>query len=125
MGINSLKVLIVDDELRVGNMYLRVLVEEGFVVRFAEDATKALNYLIREEIDLVLLDINMPGVNGKSIFEIIRVYDPSMKVIVLSAYPLHVQKKMIPQAFDYHDKSDTHSNLLEKIHRLAKELSMK
>ena len=120
MNANQIKILIIDDEERIGKIYQRMLIEEGFIVRFASGAREATNILIREDIDVVLLDINMPGINGKTVFEIIREYNPNLKVIVVSAYPLHMQKKLIPHAFDYHDKSDNHSNMLEKVWRATK-----
>jgi DNA-binding NtrC family response regulator len=110
------KILIIDDEPRIRDLYMRVLEEAGFEAKWAPDAQEATNILIREHVDLVLLDINMPGVEGRTMFEVIQEYDPQLKVIVASVYPLHVQKVMIPHAFDYHDKSHGSVSLLEKIY---------
>jgi DNA-binding NtrC family response regulator len=112
------KILILDDEPRIRAIYGRMLAESGVIVRLAATPEEAIEILIREKIDMVLLDINMPVVNGKTVFEIIQEYDPSLKVIVSSVYPLHVQKIMIPNAYDYHDKSHGPSILLEKIYSL-------
>lgn len=107
--------MIIDDEPRIISIYVRLLVESGLVARGATNADEATDMLIREKIDLVLLDINMPGTDGKTMFEIIQEYDPSLKVIVASVYQLFIQKRMINKAFDYYDKSQGPSLLLDKI----------
>ncbi len=109
------KVLIVDDEEKIREMYIRMFVEAGFIVRWAADGQAAINVLIREKIDLVLLDIKMPEVDGKTMFEVIREYDPDMKIIVSSVYPIERQKQLIPNAKDYYDKSQGLNTLLEKV----------
>ena len=109
------KVLIVDDEERIRDMYVRALVEEGFLVRKAADAGLATNILIREEMDIVLLDIKMPEINGQIMFDVIREYDPTLKIIVCSVYHLETQRIMIPGADGYHNKTHGISILIEKI----------
>ncbi len=109
------KILIIDDEQRIRQMYTRVLTEEGFIVRHAADARKAFNIIVREEIDLILLDIKMPEVDGKTMMEVIKEFDPSLKVIVTSVYSIDKQRQMIPQAKDYYDKSQGLLYLLKKI----------
>ena len=109
------KILIIDDEPRIRSIYIRMLEEAGLIARWGNNAHEATGILIREKIDLILLDINMPGIEGKTMFDIIQEYDPSLKVIVASVYPIHVQKMMIPQAYDYYDKSYGPFLLLDKI----------
>ena len=111
-------ILIVDDEERIRAIYIRMLGEAGFTVLGASNAQEATGILIREKIDTVLLDINMPEIDGKTVYEIIQEYDPDLKVIVSSVYPLHVQKTMIPHAYAYHDKSHGPASLLDKVFSL-------
>ncbi len=110
------KILIIDDEERIRAIYKWLLEESGLTVTEAANAEEATRVMITEKVDLILLDINMPQVNGKTMFEVIQEYDPRLKVIVSSVYPVDVQRKMIPHAFDYHDKSEGSSSLLDKIH---------
>ncbi len=109
------KILVVDDEKRIRDIYIRLLVESGFIVRQAASAQEATNILIREPIELVLLDIKIPKINGKEIFEILKEYNPRIKVIIASVYPIEKQKQVIPQATDYYDKSHGPFMLLDKI----------
>jgi DNA-binding NtrC family response regulator len=110
------KVLIIDDEQRIIDIYLRLLVSDGLVVRRAENAQVATSILVREDIDLILLDLKMPKVDGRTMFEIIEEYNPNLKVIVSSVYPIEKQKELVPRAVDYYDKSEGPMNLLAKIH---------
>lgn len=109
------RILIIDDERRIGQSYTALLLEEGFEVKHAASAQEAINLLIREHFDLVLLDINMPGVDGKVMYEVIREYDRDMKVIVSSVYPIEEQVQSILGACAYHNKSQGVDILVTKI----------
>ena len=93
------RILIVEDEPHIRENYVKLFSKgdnELFDVLEAPDAVKATNLLIREKVDLVLLDIKIPEINGQKIFEVIREYDPTLKVIVVSVYPEERQKELIP-----------------------------
>ena len=64
---DPLHVLVVDDEPRIRTMLRRYLVEEGFKVSDAADGAGMRTVLTREAIDLVLLDLMMPGEDGLSL----------------------------------------------------------
>ncbi len=61
---SSFSILIVDDEPKNIQLLGSLLREEGYLVEFALDGTKALNWLDAKPFDLVLLDIMMPGMDG-------------------------------------------------------------
>jgi len=109
------RILVIDDEENIREIYIRILVEEGFLVRQASDAKRAFNLMIREQMDLILLDIKMPEINGTTMMEVIKEFDPNLKVIVTSVYPVERQRQMIPGALNYHDKSQGLGSLLMKI----------
>ncbi len=110
------RILIIDDEEKVLDAYKRLFEEEGVDVFVAKNAFEGTQILIRSGIiDLVLLDINMYGVDGGMMKEIIDEYDPELKVIVSSVRPLEEQKEIIPKAFDYFDKSQGTDLLLKKV----------
>jgi two-component system OmpR family response regulator len=69
---DPLHVLVVDDEPRVRTMLRRYLVDEGFKVSDAGDGADMRAVLEREAIDLVLLDLMMPGEDGLSLTRYIR-----------------------------------------------------
>lgn len=108
-------ILIIDDEQRIGQLYTTLLSEEGFEVKRVSSAQEATNLLIREHFDLVLLDINMPKVDGKVMYEVVREYDRHMKVIVSSVHPIEDQIRSILGASAYHDKAQGVAMLVAKI----------
>jgi len=112
------KILIIDDEERIRKIYARLFQAIGsgiFEVLEAENAEKATDYLIREKLDLVLLDIKMPDIDGTRMYEIIREYNPNLEVVVASVYPVEEQKRLLPYASAYYDKSEGPIKLLEKV----------
>jgi len=111
------KIIVLDDEERIREIYVRLLTSEGYRVKEAPSAIDAHEILKREKFDLMLLDIKMPKVNGSEIHDVIEQFHKNLKVIVASIYPLDVQKRVIPGAYDYYDKSQGISLLVEKIRR--------
>lgn len=111
------RILVVDDEKRIRDNYCRLFSSVGstlFEVVEAKDALEAAEILAREPIDVVLLDLRMPGVGGEKLFNVIQETNPRIHVIVASVYPIEKQKKIVPQADDYYDKSQGLLGLLEK-----------
>lgn len=110
------RILVVDDETKIRQIYKKLLVLENYEVVEAEDCSSAARKLVDDKnIQLVLLDINMPVLDGGVLYRMIRMLDPGVKVIVTSAYPMHDQKAIIEQADDYYDKSQGTHLLLQKI----------
>ena len=115
------KILIIDDEQKISQSYAELLTEEGYAVKHAPSAQAATNFLIREHFDLILLDINMPQVDGKVMYEVVREYDRNMKVIVSSVFPVEDQIQSILGAAAYHNKSQGVDSLLAKIKEVLAE----
>ena len=110
------KALIADDEMKVRDVYKKLLAAESFTVLEAENGEQAgLTLLQHTDIELVLLDIRMPVVNGAALFDLIRLHNPRAKVIVTSVYPLDDQRRAIGNADAYHDKSEGTGILLSRI----------
>jgi len=114
-------ILIVDDEKRIRKIYLKVLARQGFSVLEAADAEAAYEILLRTPVDLILLDINMPEVDGGILYKIIDSFIHKTKVIVASVYSIENQKMYIKGATDYYDKSDSLNALVEKIQACLEE----
>ena len=79
------KILVVDDDARIRDLLRRYLAQEGFDVLLAEDA-KALNrVLTRETVDLIVLDLMLPGEDGLSICRRLRSAKDTTPIIMLTA----------------------------------------
>jgi CheY-like chemotaxis protein len=79
------RILVVDDDSSVREMLTRVLAGEGYLVWAAADGTAALEIAAAAKVDLVLLDLNMPGKNGWDTFERLMAENPLLDVIIITA----------------------------------------
>lgn len=81
------RILVVDDEPHIRRVLEAILGSHGFEVVTASDGSQGLDELGTEEVDLVILDLVMPGVDGLEILSMIR-SDPrraNTPVIILTA----------------------------------------
>lgn len=74
-------ILIVDDDVCIGDMLQEVLVKEGYRTARAYSGTEALLYLSENRPDLILLDLMLPGLSGEELLPLIE----GIPVIVVSA----------------------------------------
>jgi two-component system nitrogen regulation response regulator NtrX len=79
-------ILVVDDEEAILKLLTEMLKDEGFVVSSAENGYEALKQIEKEEPDLVLLDIYLPGINGIETLQEIKKINKSLPVIIISSY---------------------------------------
>jgi len=80
------RVLIVDDEENTRIGLSKLLSRDGYQTKAAANGLEALEYLGQENIDLVITDISMPGMNGLDfLYEVRRLY-PGIKVVMMTAY---------------------------------------
>ncbi|MBI4527427.1 MAG: PAS domain-containing protein [Deltaproteobacteria bacterium] len=81
-------ILIVDDEASLLKLMKLSAEEEGFHVHAAHDGEEAIRLYERYggQIDIVLLDLGLPGLSGEAVFHKLRALNPRVKVIVLSGY---------------------------------------
>jgi len=80
----SIRVLLIDDEVLFTESLLKVLRRRGMAVRTAPDGPTGLDLLSKEASDVIVLDVRMPGMDGLATFKAIRELDPVTPVIILS-----------------------------------------
>ncbi|MCK9295057.1 MAG: response regulator [Desulfobulbaceae bacterium] len=114
------KILLVDDEESIHLLYREELEEEGYEVHSALSGEEALEKLHIIEPDLVILDINMPGMNGIDVLRRMKEINQAMPVILSSAYQEFKQDLASWASDDYIVKS---SNLDELKSAVRKYLS--
>lgn len=85
------KILVVDDEEGIRLLYQEELDMEGFAVETAKNGDQALEKFKTAPPDLVILDINMPGLNGIEVLRQMKEVNPGLPVILSSAYPEYKQ----------------------------------
>ena len=83
-------ILLVDDEESVRSVTRRLLVRQGYTVLEAEDGETGLELLHTKEgeIDLVLLDLSMPGMSGAEVLEKLASSVSRTSVVILTGYPV-------------------------------------
>ncbi|MCP3872822.1 MAG: sigma-54-dependent Fis family transcriptional regulator [Desulfobacteraceae bacterium] len=79
-------ILIVDDEKNYPMIIGELLQEEGYTSLTASSGMEALDILNNELVDLVLTDVNMPGMSGIQLLEKIKGINPDIPVIIMTAY---------------------------------------
>ena len=116
-GERRIRVLIVDDEEGFRTALAKRLVKRGAVVSQATDGKSALDSLEMESVDLVLLDVNMPGMGGLEALHDIRVRHPNTEVILITgqASAQDGVAGMKAGAFDYLVKPIEIEQLVAKI----------
>lgn len=86
------RVLVVDDEPEVTFGLQVFFLGKGYEMLTALNGLQAIRLLGQHSIDLVLLDMKMPGVNGIEVLKFIHAQCPSTKVIVVTAYDVQFQE---------------------------------
>ena len=106
-------IAIIDDDIHIGDMLEEILTKEGYSVLRAYSGTEALYLLSNKKMDLVLLDLMLPGLSGEEVLPHIG----KIPVIVLSA-KVDVQDKvnlLLGGAADYMTKPFDTKELLARI----------
>ncbi|MBI4722594.1 MAG: sigma-54-dependent Fis family transcriptional regulator [Candidatus Stahlbacteria bacterium] len=80
------KILIIDDEVNILSVLSDILKDDGYFVFTATTGEKGLGILKNEEIDLTLLDVKLPDMNGITILERIKITNPRVEVIMISGH---------------------------------------
>ena len=80
-----MKLLIVEDEINILNALQKGLKKEGYAIDIATDGCEAKEFIDYNTYDLVLLDINLPGIDGFSILKYLREKNNTTRVIIVSA----------------------------------------
>jgi CheY-like chemotaxis protein len=90
-------ILLVDDEAMIANVAKRMLQKLGYHVLLADSGSQALKVYAAqgESIDLVILDMIMPGMGGSEVFDKLQAMDPDARVLLSSGYSLSDQASQI------------------------------
>lgn len=81
-----MKILISDDDKNVRKVLMNELSEEGFSVDDTESGIKTMELLEKEEYDVLLLDLNMPGLGGMEVLKKIKNLEIPTEVIILTGH---------------------------------------
>lgn len=114
------KILVVEDDAHQRELYRQELEEEGYEVLVAADGREAVKLAAEKEPDLVILDINMPGMDGIEALGRMLSQNNTLPVIIHTAYTHYKDNFMTWTAEYYVIKSSDTEELREKIKEVLK-----
>ena len=80
------KILVIDDEAGIGDILQKILVREGHDVLTATNGKDGIKHVKKGSVDMVILDIKMPEMDGIEVLEKIHEIDKNIVVVMLTAY---------------------------------------
>src|SRR5215475_4549004 len=117
-----MKILIVDDHPIVRAGLRRLLAPESAAeIREAADGRAALDAFRGQRPDLVILDLNLPGLGGIEVITRLKIADPAARILVLSMHDdfIHVTRALQAGAAGYVSKNAPAEELLEAVRGVA------
>ncbi|MFH1845017.1 MAG: response regulator [bacterium] len=110
-------VLLIDDEVELLDSMRPVLERRGFSLMTASNAVGGLQILGRKEVDVVVLDLKMPGMDGMTALKELKTRFPTVEVILLTGHPTldTAQEGIKVGAFEYLAKPVDMEELVEMI----------
>ena len=79
-------ILVVDDEERICDAVKKALERIGCLVETSLSAGQALEKILNHSFDMVICDIKMPGMDGMTLLDRIKEYDPSLMVLMITGF---------------------------------------
>ena len=118
-------ILLVDDEERIRNLGIALLSQCGYTVLTAANGIEALTVYQakRKDIDLVILDLVMPEMDGRKCFQKLKSMNPEINVIMSSGYSVTGSSKdfesegakaFIDKPYEFHEMLETIRNILDE-----------
>lgn len=86
------KILVVDDEKTIRDLFREYLGEEGFLVETASSGQAALELINKEKFDLLLIDLIMPEMDGLELLRQVREGGSGAAAAILTAYEVELDK---------------------------------
>lgn len=118
-GAVARKVLIIEDDPAVARSFRVALVFAGFTVEAAANGEDGLRYLQEMHPDAVVLDVNLPGMDGFAVLDRMR-HDDHTPVIMMSGYTTTAEAMGRPTHPDaFLEKPATPDDLIEHLNRLT------
>ncbi|MFZ5429354.1 MAG: sigma-54-dependent transcriptional regulator [Bacteroidota bacterium] len=122
----KISILIVDDEASVRDSLYNWFIEDGYLVKCAQDAKEALTILESESFDIILADIKMPGMDGLEMLKRIKALKQDAIVIMMTAFATvdTAVQALKDGAFDYITKPFDPDDLSHLIRNAGKQIML-
>ena len=80
-----MKILLVEDEIEIGELIKNGLEKEGFVLDYCQDGDSGMEHAMTKSYDAIVLDVMLPGRSGLEILKMIREGHNNVPVIIITA----------------------------------------
>ncbi len=116
------RILVVEDDLHTRQLFKAVLEREKYTVLTAENGSEALDIMDREHVDLAVVDVMMPKMDGYALTEALRESESTLPVLMVSAkqHPEDKRKGFLAGTDDYITKPVDHEEMLLRIKALLR-----
>jgi DNA-binding NtrC family response regulator len=117
MTHKDIHILLVDDEVAFANTLAQRLQLRGLEVKIAYDGDQALSVIKEAELDVVVLDLRMPGMDGLEVLKEIKKGHPDIQVIILTGHGTERDAELAAKfgGFDFLNKPVDIDTLEQKI----------
>lgn len=113
------KILVVDDEIGIRESLQKILEKEGFSVEIASNGEDAFKNIRRGDIDLLITDIRMVGMDGMELLKVCKSVSPFTEVIMITGYASvdTAVDSMKQGAYDYITKPFKKADILRAVNK--------
>jgi DNA-binding NtrC family response regulator len=121
------KVLVVEDDEVLRRLLIDVLSDQNYHVEAAETGEDGLREMERDVFDVILLDINLPGIDGMDVLRLAPARQPDAQIVMMTAFGTvdTAVEAMKQGAFDYINKPFSTDELLLTINRALEEQDLR
>ncbi|NLB20207.1 MAG: response regulator transcription factor [Clostridium sp.] len=116
------KILVVEDNINTNKLMRSILKQNGFEAYGAEDGVAALSVMDKQHIDLVMVDLMMPNMNGYELTKQLRLSWESLPILMVSAKQelKHKRDGFLADTYDYMTKLVDEEDLILRIKALLR-----
>ena len=120
MTIATKKLLLVEDDVLLRTSLSQIFKERGYSVRSAPDGLSALAHIFHEVPDILVTDLNMPGMSGSELLVEIHKYFSGISIVVMTGAVIEDAMIRNTNAAAYYSKGTSFKYLLRMVNALAK-----
>ena len=121
------KILIVDDEINIIKTLSSILQDEGHVLYSSQNGDEAISFLRKNDVDLIILDIWLPDVDGIELLQTIKGFNPDIAVIMISGHgSIDIAVKSTRMgAFDFLQKPPSMERVITSVNNALERIRLK